>query len=215
MARTEAERDQSESAFTAILRRVFEAVPAVIAAVFVDLEGECIDYVAAIAPYDAKVSAAHMHLLLKRMREGLSPGRGETFGFQLVSSEREVWVRQFCEEYALVVLLGRGFDTSELRDAMAFAGREFREEVGLVAPPWEAQERLSVRVRASAGWSYAPVGFSVGGARYRIAAVLGRWTEHARPGEAPRVCFRIRTQHGEELTLAHDEHTEAWSVRDA
>lgn len=216
MARTEAERDQAESAFTDILRRVFKAVPAVLAAVFVDLEGECIDYVAAIPPFDAKVVAAHMHMLLKGMRgERLPELFGETFAFELVSTEREVWVRQFCGEYVLVVLLEPGFDAGELRDAVATAGREFREEAGLDAPGWEGRERLSVRLRASPGWNYAPDGFSLGGARFGISAVLGRWTEPARPGEPQWVCFRVRTQHGEELTLAHDEHTEAWSVRDA
>lgn len=216
MARTEAERDQVESEFTGILRRVFEAVPALLAAVFVDLEGECIDYVSAIQPFDAKVVAAHMHMLLKQTRgERLPTLLGETFGFELVSAEREVWVRQFCDEYALVVLLAPGFDLSELRDAVATACREFREEVGLAAPAWEGQERLSVRLRASREWNYAPTGFSMGGARHGIAAVLGRWIEPARPGEPPWVCFRVRTQHGEELTLAHDEHTEAWSLRDS
>jgi hypothetical protein len=214
--RIEAPRDQDESAFTAILRRLFESVPAVKAAVFVDLEGECIDYVAVIEPFEAKVMAAHMHMLLKLMRgERLAPRLGETFAFELVSAEREVWVRQFCDEYALVVLLGHGFDASELRAAVAMACLEFREEVGLAAPAWEGEERLSVRVRTSAGWNYAPVGFSMGGARYTtIAAVLGRWTEPARPGEPSWVCFRVRTQQGEELTLAHDEHSEVWSVRD-
>jgi hypothetical protein len=156
-----------------------------------------------------------MHMLLKGMRGDRLSMLGETFAFELVSADREVWVRQFCEEYALVVLLVPGFDVSELRDAVASAGREFREEAGLAAPFWEGRERLSVRLRASAGWNYAPAGFSLGGARYGIAAVLGRWIEPARPGESPWVCFRVRTQHGEELTLAHDEHTEAWSMRDS
>jgi hypothetical protein len=155
-----------------------------------------------------------MHMLLKRMRaERLATALGETFAFELVSAEREVWVRQFCEEYALVVLLAPGFDASELRDAAAVASHEFREEVGLLAPAWEARERPSVRVRASAGWEYAPVGFALGDMRYAIAAVLGRWTEPARLGEPTWVCFRVRTQDGEELTLAHDEHTDAWTVR--
>jgi hypothetical protein len=215
-SRTEAPRDQVESEFTSILRRVFEAVPTLLAAVFVDQEGECIDYVAAIEPYDAKVVAAHMHMLLKRMRgERLAPMLGETFAFELVSAEHEVWVRQFCDEYVLVMLLVPGFDAAELSDAAAVACREFRSEVGLAAPAWDVRDRLSVRVRASAGWDweYAPIAFSVAGERYEIAAVLGRWTEPARPGEPSRVCFRVRTQHGEELTLAHDEHTEAWAVR--
>ena len=211
--RVEAARDQAESAFTAILRRVYEAVPAVLAALFLDTEGECIDYVAAIEPYEAKVAAAHMHMLLNGMGLPRSTSvTGETFGFELVSAEREVWVRRFCAEYVLVVLLERGFDPSELRDAVATAGREFRQEAGLETPPWERRERLSVRLRASAAYRYAPCGFSLAGERVGIAAVLGRWTE---PGDPSWVCFRVRTQQGEELTLAHDERTEAWLVRDA
>jgi len=72
-----------------------------------------------------------------------------------------------------------------------------------------------VRLRTSAAYRYAPVGFSLAGERFSIAAVLGSWTEPALPGEPSLVCFRVRTQHGEELTLAHDEHTEAWLVRDS
>jgi hypothetical protein len=214
--RVEAARDQDENAFTAILRRLYDAVPAVIAAVFVDMEGESIDYVAAIEPYEAKLAAAHMHMLLNGMCLPKSSATlGETFAFELVSAGREVWVRRFCEEYVLVVLLEPGFDASELRDAIATAGRGFRHEAGLDTPPWESREQLSVRLRASAGWNYAPVGFSVAGERFGIAAVLGRWTEPARPGEPSWVCFRVRTQHGQELTLAHDERTEAWWVRDS
>src|SRR6185312_13404781 len=164
--RVEALRDQDESAFTAILRRVYDAVPAVLAVLFVDTEGECIDYVAAMEPYEAKVAGAHMHMLLKGMSLPRSSATmGETFGFELLSADREVWVRRFCEEYLIVVLLERGFDTSELRDAVATAGREFREEAGLETPPWERRERLSVRLRASTAYRYAPAGFSLAGER--------------------------------------------------
>jgi hypothetical protein len=212
--RSEAARDQAENAFTAILRRVFRAVPALLSAVFVDVEGECIDYVAAIDPYEAKVCAAHMHMLLgalRRMR--LTPLSGDPYALEVVTSEREVWVRRVGEDYVIVALLAHGFDRSELRDALARAGREFRDEVGIATPSWEASARLSVRLRASAGWTYAPAGFSLDGERHAIAAVLGRWTEWTRQ-DAPRlVCFRVRTQEGQELTLAHDELTEVWRMR--
>ena len=53
--RAESTRDQAENAFTAILRRLFQNVPALVATVFVDMEGECIDYVTCLdlGPSDA------------------------------------------------------------------------------------------------------------------------------------------------------------------
>jgi hypothetical protein len=212
--RSEAARDQAENAFTVILRRAFHAVPALLAAVFVDVEGECIDYVAAIDPYEAKVCAAHMHMLLGALRRArLMPLSGEAHALEVVTSEREVWVRGVGEDYVLVALLAHGFDRLELRDVLARAGREFRAEVGIATPGWEARERLSVRLRASAGWTYAPDGFSLDGERHAIAAVLGRWTEFPREAAQRLVCFRVRTQEGQELTLAHDELTEVWRMR--
>jgi hypothetical protein len=214
--RSETERDQTESAFTAMLRRLFHAVPAVTAGVFVDVEGECIDYVASLDPYEAKVAAAHMHVQLGELRHGrMAQALGDCFAFEVVTDQGEIWVRRIADDYALVVLLTRGFDVSELRDAMAQAGREFRAEVALPEPTWERHDRLSVRVRTSPRWDYAPAGFSLHGERHQIAAVLGRWTEQAHSEGQGWVCFRVRTQQGEELTLAHDERTEVWWVRRA
>jgi predicted regulator of Ras-like GTPase activity (Roadblock/LC7/MglB family) len=213
--RAESTRDQAENAFTAILRRMFQKVPALAAAVFVDREGECIDYVTCLDPFEAKVSAAHLHVVLGMLRNARATRTtGDTIGFEVVAPQREAWVRRIGDEYVLVVILSRGFDRSEVRDAMALAGREFRAEVGIEAPGWEEPERLSVRVRASPGWMYAPEGFSVGGERIAIAAVLGRWTERLGPSGSTLVCFRVRTVSGQELTLVHDEATEGWVVRD-
>lgn len=213
--RTETARDQAENAFTVILRRLFQTVPALLSGVFVDLEGECIDYVAAIDVYEAKVCAAHMHMLMEGLRRArLLASTGDTYTLELVTSQREIWVRRIGEDYMLVVLLAHGFDRAEVHDAMACACREFRAEVGIAAPSWEERlESLSVRLRASAGWAYAPEGFTLDGERYTISDVLGRWTEAAHGGSAPLVCFRVRTQQGQELTLAHDERTDGWRVR--
>lgn len=213
--RAESIRDQAENAFTAILRRMYQNIPALVAAVFVDMEGECIDYVTCLDPFEAKVTAAHLHMMLGRLRTArASRTTGDTIGFEVVASQREAWVQRIGDEYVLVIILKRGFDRSEVRDAMALAGREFRAEVGIDAPGWERTERLSVRVRASPGWTYAPEGFSVGGERIAIVAVLGRWNERPGPSGPSLVCFRVRTSSGQELTLAHDEVTEAWVVRD-
>ena len=213
--RTEMARDQAENAFTVVLRRLFHTVPALLSAVFVDREGECIDYVAAIDPYDAKVCAAHMHMLMQSLgTDRLLGSTGDAYTLELVTTQREVWMRRVADDYVLVVLLAHGFERAELRDAMASACREFRAEVGIAAPSWEEHlEQLSVRLRASRGWTYAPDGFTLDGERVAISDVLGRWTEPAQGDRAPLVCFRVRTQQGQELTLAHDERSEAWLVR--
>jgi predicted regulator of Ras-like GTPase activity (Roadblock/LC7/MglB family) len=213
--RAEAQRDQAENAFTPILRRLFQHVPALLAAVFVDREGECIDYVSALEPYDAKVGAAHMHNLLTQLRGSRAHAvTGETVGFEISTTERELWLRQLGEDYVLIAILLPDFDRSELRNAVAFASHEFRAEVGLTTPGWEAiHGRLSVCVRESPGWQYAPEGFSNGSVSVAISDVLGRWTEASEADAAGLVCFRVRTQEGEELTLVHDPDAQGWRVR--
>jgi hypothetical protein len=209
-ARSEAPRDQAESSFTPVLRRLFHTNSALLAVVFIDMDGESIDYVSGLDPFEAKVAAAHMHTLLNQVRAARGTASlGQTLALEVVASQREAWIWRVGEEYGLVAVLDTGFDRTQLRDVLTLASEEFRREVGLLAPVWEAfHERLSVRVRASPGWQYAPEGFSVGGSRIAISDVLGRWTEQ------PLVCFRVRTLDGRELTLVHDEGSEHWTVRE-
>jgi predicted regulator of Ras-like GTPase activity (Roadblock/LC7/MglB family) len=215
-ARAETERDQVESAFTPVLRRLRDHVPALLTAAFVDVEGECIDYVSVLPPYDAKVHAAHMHHLFNVLctsSERLSVG--EHFAFEICAGERETWVQRVAGDYLLVVLLEPEFDRDVLRDAISLASAEFRIEVGLDRPAWEgAGRRLSVRVRAAVGWTYAPQEYSEGDARVTITDVLGRWTERDSQRGEELVCFRVRTADGQELTLVHDPDENGWIVRD-
>lgn len=211
----ESQRDQVESAFTPILRSLREQVSGVLAAVFVDTEGECIDYASRLEPYDAKVNAAHMLMmmdLLERTRDRVA--FGEPFVLEIGADERELWVQRMGGEYVLVVVLTPDFDRGALKNALVSVVREFRNEVGLPAPGWESSERrLSVRVRASPGWRYAPDGWSDGDVRVTITDVLGRWIEASDVGE-DRVCFRVRTGEGQELTLVHEPDGDGWQVRD-
>ena len=214
--RREAPRDTAESAFTPILRRLWDQLPSLVSAAFVDVEGECIDYISRIEPFEAKVNAAHMHMLL----DGLSVewgkrGKGQAFGLEIDAARRAACVRRIGDEYMLVVVLEAGGDTLEREDAIMLACAEFRLEVGLDPPPWEAgQRRLSVRVRAATGWNYAPQGYSEGGVRVAITDVLGRWTEPGGLQGDELVCFRVRTAEGRELTLVHDPDGNGWNARD-
>jgi hypothetical protein len=217
MQRAEARRDQGESAFTPILRRLFEQVPALLGATFVDAEGECIDYVSAMEPYEAKVAAAHMHMLMSLVRDAprTTARAGESFALEVATPEREVWVRCIGDDYLLVAIMLPDFVRAQLRDALITASTEFRAEVGIQTPRWEMiHQRLSVRVRAATGWQYAPATYSAGGVRVAIADVLGRCTEQTDDAAAERVCFRVRTQEGQELTLVHEPEAKTWLVRD-
>jgi predicted regulator of Ras-like GTPase activity (Roadblock/LC7/MglB family) len=216
LRRQEAPRDQAESAFTPILRRLWEQLPALLAAAFVDVEGECIDYVSRVEPYEAKVNAAHLHMLLGSLVHSWSKlGQGEAFGLEIDGSAREACVRRVAADYMLVVVLAAGTEPTQRDNAIALACAEFRQEVGLAPPPWEAAfRRLSVRVRPATGWNYAPQGYSDGVLRVTITDVIGRWTEPGGSRGEDLVCFRVRTGEGQELTLVHDPDGAGWVARE-
>jgi predicted regulator of Ras-like GTPase activity (Roadblock/LC7/MglB family) len=209
----EAARDQIESAFTPILRRIWSSAPAVLAAVFVDMEGECIDYVSSIDPFEAKVSGAHAHVLMDALRVRHKLELQEPITLEITGSARELWARRVSEDYLLVVVLEPGADHLQVRSVLSAAGREFRAEVGAASPAWEPAGVLEVLVRSAVGWPYAPAAFSQEGVRVVVTDVLGRWTE---PGGAygdELVCFRVRTEDGQELTLVHDPGGDGWLAR--
>jgi predicted regulator of Ras-like GTPase activity (Roadblock/LC7/MglB family) len=212
----EAPRDQAESAFTAILRRLWDQLPSLQAAAFVDVEGECIDYISRIDPFEAKVGAAHMHMLLGivgRSFERLEFGR--TFAIEIDAHAREFWVQRVADDYVLVVACAAGGERSRCEAAIVLACAEFRHEVGMQPPPWEtSRQRVSVRVRPATGWTYAPETYSDGGVRVTITDVIGRWTEAGGVLGDDLVCFRVRTEEGRELTLVHDPDGDGWVARE-
>lgn len=211
----EHERDQLETAFTPILRRAWGSIPTSLAVAFVDTEGECIDYVSSVEPYEAKVAAAHMLVLMDQLlasRRKLA--LGEPMLLEVACEQRELWARRVSEEYMLVALLGTGFDRVQVRSVLAEASREFRDEVGLPAPTWEPLHGvLEVFVRPAVGWDYAPAAYRENGVRVGITDVLGRWTEPGGVGGDELVCFRVRTEEGQELTLVHDPDIDGWLSR--
>jgi hypothetical protein len=209
----EAQRDELESAFTPILRRVLNTLPSALCAVFVDTEGECIDYASSIDPFEAKVSGAHALVLLDRLRAGQSRlGMHEPYALAIGGSERELWGRRITDDYLLVVVALPGAEATQMWTVLAAAGREFRAEVGAAAPSWEPTGKLEVVVRSAVGWPFAPAAFSQHGVRVTVTDVLGRWTEPG-SGEEALTCFRVRTADGQELTLAHDPNGGGWSAK--
>lgn len=209
-------RDVEESSFTPILRALFHAVPSVLAAIFVDREGECIDYCSSLAPYEAKVIAAHMIIVIGETREHSTALGGEPWWVHVLGSERELIARRFDDEYALVVATRPDGFSGKLCDAMEHTVEKLRAEVGLDKPFWEPTPAgMRVDVRTSIGdWAYAPEAFWYRGDRTVVTDVLGRWIERSPNGEHHEaVCFLVRSERGEEMTLVHRVESDVWERR--
>lgn len=209
----EAKRDELESAFTPILRRILQTLPTALCAVFVDTEGECIDYASSIDPFEAKVSGAHALMLVDGLRARQRKlGLHEPYALAIAGTEREIWARRITDDYMLVVVALPGAEATQMWTVLAAAAGEFRAEVGATAAPWEPTTRLEVVVRAAVGWPYAPAAFSQHGVRVTVTDVLGRWTEPG-DGDEELSCFRVRTEDGQELTLVHDPNADGWRAK--
>ena len=211
----EGPRDELETAFTPILRRVWTEVPSVLSAAFVDHEGECIDYVSSLDPYEAKVSAAHTTMLFEQLRTRQHKlGFAEPVTLMISATLRELWARRVTDEHLLVAISAHGAEAAGIGPVLERAAAEFRREVGVELPVWEPSPPLEVVVRAAVGWPFAPAAFTAEGVRVVVSDVLGRWVEHPEaPGIEERTCFRVRTDDGRELTLVHDPARPGWVVR--
>lgn len=208
----EAQRDQVESGFTEILRRLFRSEPDIRALVFVDHDGECVDYCSALPPFDAKIAGAHMQVVVDALREPLKRLlTGELIEVHVYGEERDIIARRVDEEYLLVVVARAGrLDDCVLRGLSETVDR-IRREAKLQLPWWDAgREPLRVETRKAIGWGFAPTAVSFAGRELRIHDVLGRWREKGGAPGGELICFRVRTEDGGEITLAYDPAQDRW-----
>src|SRR5690606_3175504 len=97
----ESERDQVESNFTRLLREFMSTDPRYLASIFVDREGECVDYCAVIDPYDAKVAGAHLQVVLGEIRPAIKRLMlGEVEHFVAYGGARDLALRRVDDEYS-------------------------------------------------------------------------------------------------------------------
>ncbi len=209
----EAKRDLDESPFTPLLRSLVRTVPEALLAVFVDEEGECIDYCSSVPPYEAKVAGAQLHVVMHEISNVLARLRaGKTWFLHVQATRRELLVRRVSDEYVLVVVTRPTPIEGPLRAALDATVSALRAEGEIPRPAWEPyRSALSVDVREALGWGYAPLVFYDRGVRTEITAVLGRFDEGE--GVALRHLFLVRTEHGEELTLVHRPNDGVWERR--
>lgn len=208
-AREEAPRDQGESAFTGILRSLFAANTDVLAVAFVDAEGETIDYCSALEPFEAKVNAAHLRVVVDELQGRLLKlEQGDLRRLVLSASERDLYSVLVSEDYTLITITRAGGADRLLFLAVEVAVEALRREAGLDEGHWASLEhRVEVELRRSSGWEYAPEAFRMGSERVRLRGVLGRFE----PSEAVR-CFRVQGESGEEFTLGHHVWSDRWAL---
>ncbi|MBX3249633.1 MAG: hypothetical protein KF901_20825 [Myxococcales bacterium] len=205
----EATRDMAESAFTNILRAFWLANAGVLAVAFVDSEGECVDYCSSLPPFDAKVAAAHLRVVVDDVRRFAERrASGEPSHLEIHGRERDLVARSLGDDYLLVVVLAAGeTDQAVLHDLEETVVR-LRREAGIGVPSWDPSAELTVEVRTAIGWPFAPRAFVEGGRRHEVASVLGRWEEVGAVDVLD--CFRVQTARDEELTLAYDRAERRW-----
>ena len=190
-------RDTDATSFAKILGDLLRRVPGAFATALVDLGGETVDYAGVGEPFDIKVAAAHVRILLNDLEE--LGALGVPRWIVIRGEKRSLIGRRLPEGYALVVLLRRraGFTASE-RAFMA-CERALIAEAGWTAsaarPTWFP---VAVKVDGRGRPSFVgspPLAVEVFG------SVMG----------LPRNerGFRVRTSTGTELTLVR-EARHAW-----
>lgn len=206
----ESPRDQDESAFTPILRRLLYRTTGVLAVSFVDQQGECVDYCAALDPFDAKVAGAQMQVTMSHVAARMAKlGAGQSWQAHVHASGRDFVVRRVSDDYLLVVVLKPSAFTRRLLGGVDHAVTELRREASIPIPLWEpVTDSVRVECRDAVGWPYAPAAYFEGDRRVGVDDVLGRWMEGR--GRQSRVYFRVRNDEGEELTLVHDRGLDRW-----
>jgi hypothetical protein len=207
-------RDRPESTFAVILRGFIEVHPVVHAAVFVDRDGECIDYATSLEPFDAQLIGAQLCQVTRDLTERVPRwGAGALVLWMLEAGAREFVVRRVSDEHSVVAALARGGVNARLLRSLGALAEALRREASLAASSWEPwRERFVVELRRSAGgWGYAPSAIGQADAR-RPVEVLGRWVERGAISAQEIVCFRVRCG-PEELTLVYDRTLDCWSRR--
>lgn len=198
-------RDLSETAFTPVLRTVLHCHQCVLGVVFVDGEGECVDCVSSMDPFEIKLAGAQWHHTLSQLSPQLERG-GAVHSVFVATEERCFVIRRVSDEYGLVVVTRTDVDLPAVAESLDGAVRAVRFEGGVQTPDWDPQgEAVRVVLRAAQGWAYAPAAYWEREERTDIDAVLGRWEEGQH-----RVCFRVRTSGGDEVTLIRHRDREEW-----
>ncbi|HWZ88524.1 MAG TPA: hypothetical protein VNW92_06725 [Polyangiaceae bacterium] len=167
------DRDQEASPFSAILWRLCEGCAAH-AAALVDKEGETVDYAGRISPYEIRVAAAELRLVLAFTRSAQVPGFHEINEIRIRTGQRSYAIVGLGDGYAIVLELLR-HSVALSRRALAQATRELEFEAGISSVLQPGSTRWSrVRVKASPDEARRPEAVWLDGG-WQPVVVLGRY----------------------------------------
>ncbi len=176
--------------FMPILEDALARIPGAYAAALVDFEGETVDYAGLAAPFDVKITAAHLRICLSQIAE--YGALGEPRWIVIRGAKKSIVARALPEGYALVVVLRRRAGFTASRRAFAACARALAHEAGweLVddGPAWHPVRVESDRRGRPKRVGARPVEV--------LGAVVGL--------PARERGFRVRTEEGTELTLVRE-----------
>lgn len=153
--RRSALRDQSDSAFSAILGRLCDDTGA-LAAALVDGEGETVDYAGLLTPYEIKVAAAEWRIVLGVVHAARVRGFRHVTELTVRGAGRTFLIAAMPDGYAIAMCLPRrSFNVS--RRALSQAVRELAREAGIQLVEHRSQVSWArVRVRTQSDSRFRP-----------------------------------------------------------
>jgi hypothetical protein len=192
-------RDQEPSVFAWTLLRLRDAVDA-LGVALVDAEGETVDYVAVVSPFDIKIAAAEASVLVDVIQMSRFPVWASTEKITVRGSARTLHVEILPGGYSLVVLLPvRAFTVSPramseaIVDLCAEAGLDLPVQVGQSEERWRLVDIYEdPDRRPEAVWLEG---------RWERVTVIGRvaLSPHAR-----EVGYRVQLESGGEFMLIRE-----------
>jgi len=194
------DRDQEASPFSAILWRLCEGCSARGAAL-VDREGETVDYAGRMAPYEIRVAAAELRLVLAFTHEARASGFAQVNEIRIRTGRRSYAIVALGDGYAIVLELVRHSFSVSPR-ALLQATRELESEAGIESVLRPGGTRwLRVEVRTSSADARRPEAIRLNDAWHAVT-VLGRY----RSGDLARRerGYLARLANGAEFSLVRE-----------
>jgi hypothetical protein len=189
------------TSFAKILSDLIRRLPGAFACALVDLGGETVDYAGVCDPFDVKVAAAHLRIVLNDLEEyGVL---GEPRWVVLRGASRSFVARRLPDGYALVVLLRRRAGFTASSRALAVCERELSLEAGWShrgVPRWFPID-VEIDARGRPTRVAANTTGTASSETERVAVEVFGSVVGLAPNERG---FRVRTATGSELTLVRE-----------
>ena len=125
-------RDVDATPFTPILEALLSRAPGADGVALVDGEGETVDYAGLASPFDMRIAAAHLQIVLRHVEELGKLGSPRSIVVR--GSRKSVVIRSLPDGYALAVLLRRGAGFTATARAYAVCERALAVEAGWPTP---------------------------------------------------------------------------------